>query len=89
MKISFVFRDDLSRFALARVGAFAIAATGVAIVSGLAGQISLGIAIGCGVAIVALTIRNHGRAPDADAADQRGGAHVDVAWPDPETRPRF
>ena len=56
---------------------------------GTAGQISLGIAIGCGVAIVALTIRNHGRAPDADAADQRGGAHVDVAWPDPETRPRF
>jgi branched-chain amino acid transport system ATP-binding protein/branched-chain amino acid transport system permease protein len=40
--LPFVFRDDLSRFALARVGAFAIAATGVAIVSGLAGQISLG-----------------------------------------------
>src|SRR5439155_25074168 len=37
-----VFRDDLSRYALARVGAFAVAATGVAIVSGLAGQISLG-----------------------------------------------
>jgi branched-chain amino acid transport system ATP-binding protein/branched-chain amino acid transport system permease protein len=37
-----VFRDDLSRFALARVGAFAVAATGVSIVSGLAGQISLG-----------------------------------------------
>ena len=36
------FRDDLSRFALARVGAFAVAATGVAVVSGLAGQISLG-----------------------------------------------
>lgn len=35
-------RDDLSRFALSRVGAFAIAATGVAVVSGLAGQISLG-----------------------------------------------
>jgi len=40
--LPFVFRDDLSRFALARVGAFAIAATGIAIVSGLAGQISLG-----------------------------------------------
>ena len=40
--LPFVFRDDLSRYALARVGAFAVAATGVAIVSGLAGQISLG-----------------------------------------------
>jgi len=40
--LPFVFRDELSRFALARVGAFAIAATGVAVVSGLAGQISLG-----------------------------------------------
>src|SRR5437899_3496250 len=40
--LPFVFRDDFSRFALARVGAFAVAATGVAVVSGLAGQISLG-----------------------------------------------
>jgi ABC-type branched-subunit amino acid transport system ATPase component/ABC-type branched-subunit amino acid transport system permease subunit len=40
--LPFVFRDELSRTALARVGAFAVAATGVAIVSGLAGQISLG-----------------------------------------------
>src|SRR2546426_12839510 len=40
--LPFVFRDALSRFALARVGAFAIAATGLAVVSGLAGQISLG-----------------------------------------------
>ena len=40
--LPFVFRDELSRFALARVGAFAIAATAVSLVSGLAGQISLG-----------------------------------------------
>src|SRR5437870_12548035 len=40
--LPFVFRDDFSRFALARVGAFAVAATGVADVSGLVGQISLG-----------------------------------------------
>jgi branched-chain amino acid transport system ATP-binding protein/branched-chain amino acid transport system permease protein len=40
--LPFAFRDDLSRFALARLGAFAIAATAVAVVSGLAGQISLG-----------------------------------------------
>ena len=37
-----VFRDELTQFALARVGAFAAAATGLAIVSGIAGQISLG-----------------------------------------------
>ena len=37
-----VFRDDLTRFALGRVGAFAAAATGLALVSGIAGQISLG-----------------------------------------------
>ena len=40
--LPFVFRDDLSRFALARVGAVALAATAVSLVSGLAGQISLG-----------------------------------------------
>ncbi len=40
--LPFVFRDELSRFALARVGAFALAATAVSLVSGLAGQISLG-----------------------------------------------
>ncbi|MBI4730277.1 MAG: branched-chain amino acid ABC transporter ATP-binding protein/permease [Acidobacteria bacterium] len=37
-----VLRDDLSRYALARLAAFALAATGVSVVSGLAGQISLG-----------------------------------------------
>lgn len=37
-----VFRDELTQFALARVGAFAAAATGLALVSGIAGQISLG-----------------------------------------------
>ncbi|MFY9587906.1 MAG: branched-chain amino acid ABC transporter permease, partial [Actinomycetota bacterium] len=40
--LPFVFRDDLSRFALARVGSLALAATAVSLVSGLAGQISLG-----------------------------------------------
>ncbi|MGH2795517.1 MAG: branched-chain amino acid ABC transporter permease, partial [Actinomycetota bacterium] len=40
--LPFVFRDELTQFALARVGAFAAAATGLAIVSGIAGQISLG-----------------------------------------------
>lgn len=56
-----------------------------------AGIISIGIALGCVVAFVALTIRHHGRAPDADQADHSGPAdpRVDVAWPDPETRPRF
>ena len=39
----------------------------------VAGLISVGIAIGCAVALVVLTIRNHGRAPDADPA--RSGRH--------------
>jgi len=37
-----VLRDELTQFALARVGTFAAAATGLALVSGVAGQISLG-----------------------------------------------
>ena len=40
--IPFVVRDELTVFALARVAAFAAAATGVSLVSGIAGQISLG-----------------------------------------------
>ncbi|MGH2727276.1 MAG: ABC transporter permease subunit, partial [Actinomycetota bacterium] len=37
-----VLRDELTQFSLARVATFAVAATGLAIVSGIAGQISLG-----------------------------------------------
>ncbi len=37
-----VLRDELTQFSLARVATFATAATGLAIVSGVAGQISLG-----------------------------------------------
>jgi ABC-type branched-subunit amino acid transport system ATPase component/ABC-type branched-subunit amino acid transport system permease subunit len=42
LALPFVLRDELTQFALARVAAFAAAATGLAVVSGLAGQISLG-----------------------------------------------
>jgi prolipoprotein diacylglyceryltransferase len=63
------------------------------VTSGLntAGLISIGIAIGCVLAVVALTIRRHGRAPDADLVDPAGPAdhRTDIAWPDPETRPPF
>jgi prolipoprotein diacylglyceryltransferase len=56
-----------------------------------AGLISVGIAVGCVVAVVALTIRNRGRAPDADRVDPMGPTEqrTDIAWPDPETRSRF
>jgi ABC-type branched-subunit amino acid transport system ATPase component/ABC-type branched-subunit amino acid transport system permease subunit len=37
-----IFRGDLSRFALARVATFCVAATGISLVSGIGGQISLG-----------------------------------------------
>jgi ABC-type branched-subunit amino acid transport system ATPase component/ABC-type branched-subunit amino acid transport system permease subunit len=40
--IPFVVRDELTVFGIARVAAFAAAATGVSLVSGIAGQISLG-----------------------------------------------
>ena len=61
------------------------------------GVISVGIAIGCIVAVVALTVRRMRRAPDADPGDPADlldhaepvDEHVDVAWPDPETRARF
>jgi ABC-type branched-subunit amino acid transport system ATPase component/ABC-type branched-subunit amino acid transport system permease subunit len=42
LALPLIFRDELTRFALGRVGAFAAAATGLALVSGIAGQISLG-----------------------------------------------
>jgi phosphatidylglycerol:prolipoprotein diacylglycerol transferase len=49
------------------------------------GLIAVGIAIGCGVALVILTVRRRGPATD-DADD----LPLDpLGWPDPETRPRF
>jgi phosphatidylglycerol:prolipoprotein diacylglycerol transferase len=49
------------------------------------GLIAVGIAIGCAVALLILTVRRQGSAMD-DADDQP----VDtLAWPDPETRPPF
>jgi phosphatidylglycerol:prolipoprotein diacylglycerol transferase len=56
------------------------------------GLIAVGIAIGCAVALVILSVRRRGPATDTpsagtgDAADPRAET---VAWPDPETRPRF
>jgi phosphatidylglycerol:prolipoprotein diacylglycerol transferase len=49
------------------------------------GLIAVGIAIGCAVALLILTVRRRGSATD-DADDQPVDALV---WPDPETRPRF
>ncbi len=49
------------------------------------GLIAVGIAIGCAVALVILTVRRRGPATD-DADD----LPLDpLGWPDPETRPRF
>ena len=52
---------------------------------GAGGLIAVAIALGCGLALVVLAVRRPGPAPDARSADPR----LDVAWPDPETRPRF
>ena len=47
------------------------------------GLIAAGIAVGCGLGLVVLTVRR-------GAAERRSRAgHPDVIWPDPETRPRF
>jgi prolipoprotein diacylglyceryltransferase len=49
------------------------------------GLIAVGIAIGCAVTLVVLTVRGRRPAPDAESGEER----VELAWPDPETRPRF
>ena len=47
------------------------------------GLIAVGIAIGCAVVVVVLTVRR-------DAAERSSrDTQQDIAWPDPETRPRF
>ena len=48
------------------------------------GLIAIAIAIGCALAFVIVSVRRRGGA--ADAIDPRADT---VAWPDPETRPRF
>jgi len=49
------------------------------------GLIAVGIAVGCAVALLILTVRRSGPATDAPPAGQADP----IAWPDPETRPRF
>jgi phosphatidylglycerol:prolipoprotein diacylglycerol transferase len=52
---------------------------------GAAGLIAVTIAVGCALALVALTVRSRRAAQDARPTETT----ADVAWPDPETRPRF
>lgn len=49
------------------------------------GLMAVGIAAGCVVALVFLTVRRRGPSPDP----HRTEGHREVAWPDPTTRPRF
>jgi phosphatidylglycerol:prolipoprotein diacylglycerol transferase len=49
------------------------------------GLVAIGIAAGCAVALLVLAARRRRTATRADSADDA----LDVAWPDPETRPRF
>jgi phosphatidylglycerol---prolipoprotein diacylglyceryl transferase len=56
------------------------------------GLIAGGIAIGCAVALVIVTVRRRGAATDSPPAGPGSAvdAHGDpIVWPDPETRPRF
>jgi prolipoprotein diacylglyceryltransferase len=52
-----------------------------------AGLIAVGIAIGCLVALVYLTVRRPRGAPEPESGPSTVSG--DVAWPDPETRARF
>jgi phosphatidylglycerol---prolipoprotein diacylglyceryl transferase len=49
------------------------------------GLIAVGIAVGCAIALIVLTLRSRGTLGDARSAETR----TELAWPDPETRPRF
>jgi len=49
------------------------------------GLIAVGIAIGCAVVLVIMTVRRRGAATEAPSAGQSDT----IVWPDPETRPRF
>ena len=53
----------------------------------VAGLIAVGIAIGCLVALVYLTVRRSRGSPESEPGSSAGS--IDVAWPDPETRARF
>ena len=86
-------RRDGRLFFLA-VGSWALARVAVSttwrdpvVVAGLnaGGLIAAGIAVGCGIALVLLTVRPPRSIDDAEPAEGR----TDLAWPDPGTRPRF
>jgi prolipoprotein diacylglyceryltransferase len=49
------------------------------------GLIALGIAVGCGLALVAMTVRPPRPYDETESADGGG----ELIWPDPGTRPRF
>ena len=87
------FRRRDGRLFFVAIGLWAVARAAVSttwrdpvVVGGLnaGGLIALGIAVGCAIALVFLTLRR-ASIEDAQGADAR----ADIAWPDPETRPRF
>lgn len=88
------FRRRDGRLFFVAIGLWAVARTLVSttwrdpvVAGGLnaVGLIAVGIAVGCAVALVILTLRRRGTIGDAERTDAR----PELAWPDPETRPRF
>jgi len=86
------------RLFFAGIGLWAVARAAVSttwrdpvVAAGLnaAGLIAVGIAVGCAVALVVLSVRRRGALDDAGLGDAPAEAGQDLAWPDPETRPRF
>jgi phosphatidylglycerol:prolipoprotein diacylglycerol transferase len=90
------FRGRDGRLFFVAIGLWAIVRAGVSttwrdpvVAAGLttAGLISVGIAVGCAVMLVILTVRRP--ATDSPPAGSDDAQTDGLAWPDPETRPRF
>jgi phosphatidylglycerol---prolipoprotein diacylglyceryl transferase len=88
------FRRRDGRLFFVGIGLWAIARAAISttwrdpvVVAGLpaGGLIAVAIAAGCALTVLVLVARGRGSVDDADAA----GSQPDLAWPDPETRPRF
>jgi phosphatidylglycerol:prolipoprotein diacylglycerol transferase len=94
------FRGRDGRLFFVAIGLWAVARAAVSttwrdpvVAGGLpaAGLIAVAIALGCAVAVVIVSVRRRGGATDApaDSGDAFDPRAETMAWPDPETRPRF
>lgn len=92
------FRGKDGRLFFFAIGLWAVARAAVSttwrdpvVAAGLngAGLIAIGIAIACVLALMVLTVRRRGLVVDDRSAGPSASIPDAIAWPDPETRPRF